>query len=164
MTDEPFAPPRTHVADTDAHAQPGSVWKGVLIGGTVDVVGTTVLGIIIFFAYMALNVSPEMSPADIDLLGERFSQEAVRLDSVWGFSGFIIGGGLSLLGGYICAGFARERWKLAALTLGVAMAAFGLVSVAEYYSLGENLSLALLTLAAVYLGGWLHEGQRTRAP
>ena len=164
MADDPFAPPKTSVADSDGPPQPGSLWKGVLIGGVVDLGGTTILGIVIFFTYAVLHVTPEMSQGDLEVLSEQFTRDAARLDSVWGLAGIGLGSGLSLLGGYVCARFAKESWKLATLILGVAVAAIGVASAAEYYLLGENLSLGLLTVAIVYFGGWLREGRRPRTP
>lgn len=160
MVENPFAPPRSHVADTDEPSKPGSVWKGMLIGGALDIIGTTVLIIVVFILFTAFNVSPDMSPEDIEGLGEQFAQELTSIDSVWGLVSFSLGSGLSLLGGYVCAIFARERWKMAALMLGIAVAVFGLISGADSYSLGENLSLSLLTFVLIYAGGWLREGRR----
>lgn len=116
-----------------------------------------------FSVYLAVNVSPDISPEDFEYLAEQYTQEAMRFDSVWGFTSIAIGSGISLLGGYVCACFARERWKKAALILGTIVAAFSFYSSVEYYSLGASLSLGLLTLVIVYLGAWLREGRQSNA-
>lgn len=163
MADNPFAPPTSNVADSGKPVKPGSIWKGVVFGGLIDFVGTTVFSIILFIAYTVQNSSPNLSPADLQDLSQQYAKELLQLASIWGLLSFVVGSGLSLLGGYVCARFARERWKTANSILGAGMAALGLFSGEGFYSLGANLSLGILTFAIVYLGGWLREGRRVRS-
>jgi len=74
----------------------------------------------------------------------------------------VLGSGSSCLGGYVCAIFAKERWKTAALILAIAIAVFGFIFGSNSHALGVNLSLILLTVVLIYLGGWLREGRQQK--
>jgi len=161
VSNNPFAPPTSNV-DSGKSLKPGSIWKGIVIGGLIDFVGTTVFSIILFIVYMALHNTSNLSPDDIQALSQQYTKDLLQLGSIWGLLSFGVGSGLSLLGGYVCARFAKERWKTANTILGIAMAGLGLFSGGKYYSLGANLSLGILTFAIVYAGGWLREGRHVR--
>lgn len=159
MSDNPFAPPKSHVEDSDKTQKPGSIWKGVVIGIVVDIVGTTGGVIVISIVYMTLNLTPDMTPTEIEGISAKFSAELANFSSIWGLSGVVVGLGMSLLGGYICAIFAKERWKKAAVIYGVILAIYGLYLGKDYSTIGENISLSILTFIVIYLGGWLREGR-----
>ena len=159
MSDNPFAPPKSHVEDSDKARKPGSIWKGALIGIVVDIVGTTIGVTVISIMYMTLNITQDMSPTDIEDLSKRFVEELSDYSSIWGLAGVVLGFGLSLIGGYVCAIFAKERWKKAALIFGSALVIYGLYLGKDNYSIGENISISLLTFIMIYLGGWLREGR-----
>jgi len=159
VVENPFAPPKAHVEDSDVSRKPGSILKGVLFGGLLDIVLTTVLITIVSVVYVVLNITPDITPEQLEGLNEQLQQELANIGSIWGFSGIVVGSGSSFLGGYVCAIFARERWKTAAIILGIAISVFGLIFGSETYTLGVNLSLSLLTIVLIYLGGWLREGR-----
>ena len=161
LTNNPFEPPKSNIADPSQPTKPGSIWKGVVIGAVVDFGGTFIFSLLLFFVYALLHGSANMSAEDVQTIGQQYTKELVQATTLWGILSFAIGSMLSLLGGYLCARYAKERWKLANSILGVGMGALGLFSGGKYYSLGANLSLGILTFAIVYLGGWLREGLRS---
>jgi hypothetical protein len=158
----PFEPPKSNVAGSGQAPKPGSIWKGVVIGAVVDFGGTFVFSLVLFFVYAMLHSSANTSSEDIQAIAQQYTKELMQATTLWGMSSFAGGSILSLLGGYLCARYARERWKSANSILGVGMGALGLISGGKYYSIGANLSLGILTFAIVYLGGWLREGRHTR--
>ena len=160
MVENLFAPPKAHVEDTDISRKPGSIWKGVLFGGLGDIVATTVFISIVSVVYVVLNIAPDITPEQLEDLNEQLQQDLVSINSIWGFSGMVLGSGSSCLGGYVCAIFAKERWKTAALILAIAISIFGFIFGSNTHALGVNLSLILLTVVLIYLGGWLREGRQ----
>ncbi|MFT5391675.1 MAG: hypothetical protein ACI8PT_001870 [Gammaproteobacteria bacterium] len=159
MSENPFEPPQSDV--TDPNDEPsGSIVRGVLFGGAVDIIGTVALGIVLGIAFAA-SAGPSMpEPQDVDALGNAFTRAATGLDTIWGMLSFVVGLSLSALGGYVCAGHAGPRWRVATLILGALMALFSGISAAGMYTFGENLGLSALTAAIIFLGGWLRMGSR----
>ena len=162
MVENPFAPPKAHVEDSDISRKPGSILKGVLFGGLIDIVATTVFIIIVSVVYVVLNIAPDITPNQLGDLNEQLQQELASIDSIWGLSGMVLGSVSSCLGGYVCAIFAKERWKTAALILAIAISIFGFTFGSNTHALGINLSLILLTVVLIYLGGWLREGRQKK--
>jgi len=163
MAENPYDPPSAEVVDTPLADRPGSIWKGVVIGALVDLAGTLVAGIGLVFIYTLINAAPGMSPEAIAGLTNRYYAEAMGFDSVWGLMGLALGSGFSVLGGYVCARFARRRWKPAALILGVVMAVFGIASGTGQISLPTNIAMGLSSLVFVWFGAWLYGRNLTSA-
>ena len=85
MLENPFAPPKAHVEDSDSSRKPGSILKGVLFGGLIDIVATTVFITIVSVVYIVLNIAPDITPEQLENLNEQLQQELVSIDSIWGF-------------------------------------------------------------------------------
>ncbi len=162
MVENPFAPPKAHVEDSDVSRKPGSILKGVVFGGLLDIVLTTVLITIVSVVYVVLNITPDITPEQLESLNEQLQQELANIESIWGVSGIAVGSGSSLLGGYVCAIFAKERWKTAAIILGIAISVFGLIFGSDTYTIGVNMSLGLITIFLIYFGAWLREGREKK--
>lgn len=156
LPENPFAPPNATVRDANDR-RPGSIIRGVLIGGAVDIGGTVLLTIVLYIVYV--NVNP--SPPDINADGEDFVRAATSFSTIWGLLSLVGGLSLSLLGGYVCAGISRERWRVAGIILAAAIAVFGAMSSGDYFSIGENLALAFLSAVVVFTGSWLRAARKT---
>jgi len=155
MTDNPFQPPNSELEDAAKVSKPGSLWLGILIGAVVDYGGTMLFGVVAGVAYMMQHFTPGMSPADIEKLAAELQQQALDINSIWGMAGIIMGSGFSILGGFVCALIAKERWHKAVLILAALMMAYGLVLGLRYSPALRVISLSLLTFASIYFGGWL---------
>ncbi len=163
MTDDPFNPPSAKVDDPVAKTQPyGSVWKGVLIGGAIDLGGSTALGFIIVIVYIVLNIDSSTGLSEIMGLLMNFVEESLSFDSAWGLAGVILGSIISLIAGYVCALFAREFWIKAALILGAIDALYVLANGQGFYSIETNLGYGLLTFTLVFIGGWIRVLQQQK--
>ena len=64
------------------------------------------------------------------------------------------GSAMSLLGGYVCARYARASWRRAAVILGILMVLVGLAYVGSGPIL-PTIALSLLSGVLVYAGAWL---------
>ena len=155
MSDSPFTPPTADVESEHEPKDRGSVWKGVITGGAVDLGGTLILVLLAMILYIFSNSSPDMSPEDLEKLIETSSKETAALDNIWGITVTGIGLGISVLGGYICAMFAKEQWKKAVLILISGMIILSLWSNSDSYSTGVYIALCILSFASMYFGGWL---------
>ena len=161
MTDNPFNPPSAEVEDPLEKTQPyGSLWKGVIIGGVIDLGGSTALGFVFVILYAVLNIDSISSLPDILNLLEQLVEESVSFTSVWGLTGIILGSIISLVAGYVCALFAREFWIKAALILGAIDALYVMANGQGFYSMETNLGFGLLTFILVFIGGWLRVLQK----
>ena len=158
MTDNPYNSPNSQV-ESESH-RTGSLWKGILFGGLADLGGTIVMSIIMISIYMALNWSADMTPEKIEEVTNMFVEDSSSFNNIWGIIGLVFGLGFSVLGGYICALFAREKWKKAILILAAILTIYGLVMGSDIYQIGVLLVLTLLSIFAMLLGGWLRGGKR----
>ncbi|MGD8926013.1 MAG: hypothetical protein PVG20_04145 [Thioalkalispiraceae bacterium] len=151
-----FQTPGAELEGGNEPPRPGSLWKGILLGGVADLGGTMAVSTIVFFIYIWGAFQPGMSPEEVQKLGEQFSQDLTSFDNVWSIVMTLFGSSFSVLGGYVCAFFAREKWKKAVLILAAIMAGYGLLAGGDSsYQFGELLALTLLSVALMYFGGWL---------
>ena len=164
MAENPFNPPQSNISDMSKNEKKGSLWIGILVGGAVDIGGTSILGIIMFVIYLFTNISQTITPEEIMGITEGFTHDVASLDSIYGILSYIIGITFSLIGGYVCAHFAREHWKLAVLILAALISIFGVLMAIGYYPIGRNLVLGFLTFIVILLGGWLNYIRRKKEP
>ena len=155
MTENPFRPPTAEVETAEESKQRGSLWKGVLLGGVADFGGTLAMGTIMFIIFLVQIWSPEMTPEQMERVAEEYTQLLSDFDNIWSLLGLVFGLGFSVLGGFVCAIFAKERWKNAVLILASILSVYGLLAGSEYYQLGVNIVLVILSFMSIYLGGWL---------
>ncbi len=160
MTENPYNSPNSDVESDNKSHRPGSIWKGVLFGGLADIGGTMVISTIIAIIYLMQIWSPDMTPEKIEEVMNLYGEDSSNFNNIWSFIGLGFGLGFSVLGGYVCAIFARERWKKAALILAAILSGYGLYIGIEIYQLGVILALTLLSVMATYFGSWLRAGKR----
>ena len=115
-----------------------------------------------FVIYILTNIPPTIGPEEITRLTEGFTRDATNFNSIYGIVGYTMGFVFSLLGGYVCAHFAREHWKKAVLILGASVSVLGFLMATGSYSFANNLFLGLLTFVVILLGGWLNNARREK--
>ncbi len=160
MTENPYSSPGSEVESDSESQRSGSLWKGILFGGLADFGGTMVMSTIMLFIYIARIWSPDMTPEYMEDVIKRYTQDMTSFSNIWSYISLFFGLGFSVLGGYVCAIFARERWKKAVLILVAIMSGYGLLAGSEHYQLGVLLVLILLSVIAILFGGWLRAGKR----
>ena len=160
MTNDPYSSPSSEIERDSESQRSGSLWKGILFGGLADVGGTMVMSTIMAIIYIARIWSPDMTPEYIEEVIKQYAQDLTSFSNIWSIISLVLGLGFSVLGGYVCAIFAREKWKKAVLILAAILSGYGLLAGSEYYQLGVNLALTLLSVIAVFFGGWLRAGKR----
>jgi glycerol uptake facilitator-like aquaporin len=125
-------------------------WKAVLLGAVTDLVGSALAGVVLLVVYSVLIAS-----------GEGGAEEALeRLRQSWPFllMSMVVGGGFTLLGGYVAGRVARHSFFKHALAAGGLSLALGILvfgsddgpysGIVAILGIGLHLPLALL-------GGWL---------
>ncbi|MGH8617484.1 MAG: hypothetical protein ACREUW_07305 [Burkholderiales bacterium] len=154
MAEDPYAPPKATVADTggDRH---GSFVKAILIGLAVDIGGTFAAGIVLtILVGIAIGGDPEALAA---LFSESFLLKAAMMT---------IGGGCTVLGGYVAARIANRTELNVALMFGICSLVAG-----ELLSLGmgdqssalEHTVFLVVTIPAAIFGGWLRKRGKRHA-
>lgn len=156
MSDNPFEPPQSDLAPTQRNLSRASVAKAVAIGATVDIVGSIILGVGVLAAYLALHMTPDMTPDDWMTILERFQHDTADFRSVWMIAGVSLGLAMSILGGYVCARIAKAKWRQAVWVLAMIMVLFGVITTVQHYPLTLTLLLSLAAVPAIFIGGWLY--------
>lgn len=120
MTDANYTPPTAAVEDQPA-PRAGVRRQGlaILVAFVLDVVGTEVLSAALSVTYFALLGGQLGGQRGGQLGGQpngsavaRFQDLVSSYDNPWGIAQFIIGSGMSIIGGYLCARIARRvEWR-----------------------------------------------------
>jgi len=160
MTENPYNSPGSEVESDSESQRPGSLWKGILFGGLLDLGGSIAAGTIMLIIYMLQVWSPEMTPEYLEQVANQYTKEITSFSNIWSFISLFFGLGFSVLGGYVCAFFAREKWQKAVLILAAILSGYALLVGGEHYQLGVLLVLTLLSVISIYIGGWLRAGRR----
>ena len=138
--------------------KPGSPLKAVTYGVLVDVGGSIGAGLILTLVYAVLLASSGASAEDIQA-----ALTAPQPAPWFSFVGFVVGSGASFLGGYVCARMVAEaemKWVgIVAAISGVVSLAMGAGSLAFDW----DALMALLSMSAVFAGGWTGARRNRRA-
>ena len=137
------------------NSERGSGLKAIIIGLVVDIGGSLVAAFILAIAYSVLLASRGWSPEEIE-------HHLTNLDLYSTFSvvTMIVGGSMTVLGGYVCARIVNYSEYKFALVFGFISAAFGHFASESYHSTLDNLALGILTLGCALLGAWLRVIQK----
>ena len=145
MSENPYAPPKAELTDQRKPAM--SPWKAVLLGLTIDIGGSLLIGVLVGAAYGVYLVRSGMNPAQI---GAEMSNMSPT--SWFAIFGMLAGAVLSFLGGVVCTRVARRDNYSLGLVLASISASIGLLSSFSQYSTTMNLLLTSLTFSTVMLG------------
>jgi hypothetical protein len=146
----PYGTPSARVEDLPEPINQRFRWKAVLIGAAVDLACSTIAGIVLVVVFSVMAGPVEGSA----------EQVLERLAQSWPFlmTSMIVGGGFTVLGGYVAARIARHSFLKHALAAGALSLATGIAlfhsdegpysGIIAFLGYGSHLPLALL-------GGWL---------
>jgi hypothetical protein len=139
-----YQPPTAEVHDQPATQ--GSAVKAVSLGLLVDIGGTLLLSVVVFSAYAVVQTGNGMSVEQIEAeLGNLPPTSLLFIVMT------LLGCGLSVLGGYVCARIARRRDYRLGVVLGALSTTLGLLLGSDE-SAGMLAATALLSFAAIMLG------------
>ena len=146
MSVNPYAPPKTEVADRPKSAL--SPWKAVLVGLTIDVGGSLLLAVVLGAVYSGFRFSAGAGRVHVR------AEMASMLPTSWlSILGSVAGAAaLSFLGGMVCTRLARRSDYSLGLVLASISASFGLLLSFNQYSVAMNLVMTSVTFAFVLLG------------
>lgn len=146
----PYGTPGARVEDLPEPVDQHFRWKAVLIGAATDLAGSTVAGIVlvVFFALLAGTG------------GGTVEDSVEGLAQSWPFlmTSMILGGGFTVLGGYVAGRVARHSFLKHALAAGALSLAVGIVFFRGDDGPYSGLTAVLgygLHLPLALLGGWL---------
>ena len=144
---QPYAPPRAEVEDV-VEIRPRPI-TGVVVGAVVDLGGTVIAAVILAIAYSAYLTSQGVDPQAI--------QEALATAPV-GSAYFNIAAAVgllfSVLGGYVCAAYARRNLYRTGLVLAAIVSAVGFLVGGTTHSELYNVTIVAANSAAVLFGAW----------
>jgi hypothetical protein len=146
----PYTTPGARLEDVPEPVDRRFRWKAVVLGAATDLVGSAVAGVVLLVLFSVLSAAGEGGT------------EAVldRLRQSWPFLliSMVVGGGFTVLGGYVAGRVARHSFLKHALAAGGLSLALGMLvfgsddgpysGVVAIFGYGLHLPLALL-------GGWL---------
>jgi len=153
MLTNPYTPPNSELADQAR--PPGSPLKAILLGLTIDLGGSLIVGIVLGIVYAISLARAGMDPSQIKEAVSHISSTS------WvSIVGTVVGGALSILGGFTCARVSRrDDYKLGYI-LGAISAVSGLLLSYSSHSLLINVLLTVFTFGAVLLGTKLGLGEQ----
>jgi hypothetical protein len=146
--DNPYKPTATSLKEPPS--PPRSPILAVLVGLVVDFGGTTIASIVVGIVYAA-TLAGRGVPV------EQITEAVTEFDpaSGYGIVAMLVGGGFSILGGYVCARIARRNERKVSAVLAAVSAVLGFLSGGEALDWWLNVGLTVLTLASVMAGGEL---------
>ncbi len=146
----PYTTPGARVEDLPEPVNRRFRWKAVLLGAATDLVGSAIAGVVLVVAFSLLARRAKAAR----------KQALDRLGQSWPFLliSMVVGGGCTVLGGYVAGRIARHSFLKHALAAGGLSLALGILvfgsddgpysGVVAFFGYGLHLPLALL-------GGWL---------
>jgi hypothetical protein len=146
----PYTTPNARVSDPPEPVDRRFRWKAVVIGAATDLGGSTIAGIALVIVF-SITAGQGQGSAE-DVLGQ--------LALSWPFlmSSMIVGGALTVLGGYVAGRLARHSFLKHALAAGALSLLFGILFFGgddgPYSGLVAIVGYGLHLPLAVF-GGWL---------
>ena len=119
----------------------GAAVKAVIAGLIVDIGGSLVSAFVLVIAYSALLTSRGWSPQEIE-------HHVTNLEpfSIFSVITMIVGGCMTVVGGYVCARIANYSEYKITCVFGFISAAFGHIASESYYSTLDNIALGVVML------------------
>ena len=140
-----YEPPKAELIDQQN--SPGSALKAVLLGLAVDIGGSIVLSFLLGIVYALRLIRAGVDPSKVE-------KTLTNMPSpLWlTIVGLVLGGALSVLGGFTCARIARRDDYKLGFILGGISSCYGLYFSYPTFSLLISASLAVLTFGCILLG------------
>jgi hypothetical protein len=149
MADNPYQPPQSGFEKPPRDLEPGSIFKAVLFGAATDIGGTILIGIPLAIVYGVVLGAQGQSNDEIQR-----AMESIDPMSTFGLISSLFGLTMSALGGFVCARTANVNSYTAVGILSAVSVTFGTVMGAGEYEWPLLLLLNLLSLMAIFTGGW----------
>jgi hypothetical protein len=127
----------------------GSPVKGMILGVVVDLGGSLIASFALFFVWA---IWLGASGVDADAIAQQMAEPEPL--SAFSLLGYVLGGGFSWFGGYVCARVARETELQCAAVVATISTLVALV-LGTGMPWGLYLFLTILTFGTVMLGGWM---------
>jgi hypothetical protein len=149
MADNPYQPPGSGFEKPPRDGEPGSMFKAVLFGAGTDIGGTMLIGILLGIGYHVVMASQGQSDEEIQR-----AMENIDPLSTFSLISSIPGLFMSALGGFVCARTANvNSYSAVGIVSGISVC-FGTLLGAGDYDWPVLLLLNLLSLMAIFAGGW----------
>jgi len=150
MTDiNPFASPRSSRRPAPL-ARPTKAYKAILAGFAVDFGGSFLTGFVLSIVQMIVLVQTGHPASSV---GQILSNAPWH--SPFRLLGTVLGCGLSVLGGFVCARLARRlEFRLVAMECCISMG-LGLLMAPNHHDLLYWIGMITLNIACSMLGAWL---------
>ena len=149
--DNRYQPPKSGFDKPPRDREPGSLVKAVLLGAATDIGGTTVIGIVLGIIYGIVLASQGLSEVEVQKAFENIDPM-----SLFGFVNLGFGLAMSIVGGFVCARTANVASYNALGIMSAISVAFGTLMGVDDYEWPVLLLLNLLSLVAIFVGGWLY--------
>lgn len=146
---QPYSPPEAPVKDV-GHGRPRPV-KGIVMGTLTDLGGSILMSITLSIVVSIWLASQGMSPEQIKTTLENTSPT-----SALSLLAAALGIGFSILGGFVCATYARKDIYGCALIMALVVSVIGYLLGGNRQSLAMSALMVLITFAAVVFGAWLY--------
>ena len=146
---QPYEPPRSNVRDI-VTTRPRPVF-GIVMGAVVDIGGTIIAGIVLFILASVQLSSEGLTPEQIVA-----TLTAMPLTSALSIAATLFGLLFSVLGGYVCASYAKKDIYGCAVILGIGVCVLGALLGGSQSSVLVDLLMYLITIAAVIFGAWIY--------
>lgn len=142
-----YAPPGSEVRDAHRPPPRGATVLGFVAGLVTDIGGSLVAGFVLAIVYAILLTSSGMSAAEVEA-----SFHDMPLDSGFRIVSEAVGGGFSILGGYVFERIARRGDMRLGWALGLTALVIGAVLGNSAENPLHSTVLSLLSLAATLFG------------
>lgn len=156
MEPNPYKPPESKPKPPEFPQ--GSPLQAVLVACCVDIFGSYLLSLVIGVIYAIILTSKGLSPDEISQAFANIN----RLSPLF-LSGAVLGGGLTVLSGYLCARIGRcTTYNPVTAYLVITVVFMTLIGLSQGAtgSMAENLLLTILTILCGYYGAWLYIGRQ----
>lgn len=146
---QPYSPPESPVKDF-GQQRPQPV-KGIALGTLADLGGSILMSITLSIIFSIQLASQGMSPEEIKATLSSLSPTS-GLSLIAG----ALGAGFSVLGGYVCATYARKDIYGCAVIMALIVNVIGFLLGGDHQSLAMSVLMVAITFVAVLFGAWLY--------
>jgi magnesium-transporting ATPase (P-type) len=155
MDEDVYRTPQSDLTTLDERR--GSAVKAILVATVVDVTATIVVGVVITMVY---GVMLAVNGASQEVITSKLSD--LDLTSNVSLAILLSGSLFTIFAGFLCAKLVNHSEYKIVTIFAIILTILGLAMGLAYYSIVENVILALITLGCVYFGAWLYVSKKRR--